>query len=350
MGERKVYIEYQFREGPYGGANQFLKCLRDYLIREGHYSETPEEADYILINHTNIRPELMELKRKHPEKIIIHRMDGPVAKHRKHSKVLDLQSFFLDKILCDGTVFQSRWTMESCKEEGYRETGKATVIHNAPDPAIFSRGKKVERIKPEGKCRLISTSWSDNWNKGFDVLQFLDEHLDFNRYEFTFIGNSPVKFKNIVQMPPLNSQELAKELVKYDIFVAASKSESCSNSLLEAINCGLVVAARESGCYREVIGEGGVLAKDASELLARLDHLRDHIEEYQARLLFYDIEEIGREYYNFMEMVGEAVRNGRQKGKRPSGWDLVRWKAFVLYIRVRNKLGRMWGSLKRRVK
>ena len=63
MKAGKVYIEYQFREGPYGGANQFLKCLRDYLVREGHYSETPEEADFILINHTNIRPALMELKK-----------------------------------------------------------------------------------------------------------------------------------------------------------------------------------------------------------------------------------------------------------------------------------------------
>lgn len=348
MKAGKVYIEYQFREGPYGGANQFLKCLRDYLVREGHYSETPEEADFILINHTNIRPALMELKKKHPEKVFIHRMDGPVAKHRRHSKILDLQSFFLDKILCDGTVFQSRWTMESCKEEGYKETGKAAVIHNAPDPAIFSRSKREKRVKSTEKCRLVSTSWSDNWNKGFDVLQYLDEHLDFNRYDLTFIGNSPVEFKNIFRIPPLNSRDLAEELVKYDVFVAASKSESCSNSLIEALNCGLAAAARESGCYREVIKDGGVLAKDAEELLKKLDYLREHLQEYQARIPFYDIEEIGRDYYTFMEEVGEAVESGKQTGKRLSGRNILEWNIFVLYIRIRDKLNRMLRSVKGR--
>lgn len=348
MRQGKVYIEYQFREGPYGGANQFLKCLRDYLIREGHYSETPEEADYILINHTNIRPELMALKRKYSEKIIIHRMDGPVAKHRKHSKILDLQSFYLDWILCDGTVFQSQWTMDSCREEGYRETGKATVIHNAPDPAIFSRKRRAACENPGKKCRLISTSWSDNWNKGFDVLQFLDEHLDFAQYEFTFIGNSPVEFKNIVRISPMNSRALAEELVKYDIFVAVSKSESCSNSLLEAINCGLVVAARESGCYRELIKGGGILAEDAQELLTKLDYLRDHIEEYQTQLPFYDIEEIGNAYYTFMQEVGESVRSGKQKGKRLNRWKILSWKIFVMFIRVRDKLNRIGNKIRRR--
>ena len=346
MKAGKVYIEYQFREGPYGGANQFLKCLRDYLIREGHYSETPGEADYILINHTNIRPALLELKKKSPEKIFIHRMDGPVAKHRRNSRILDRQSFFLDKILCDGTVFQSRWTMESCKEEGYKETGKTAVIYNAPDPAIFSRSKREKRVKASGKCRLVSTSWSDNWNKGFDVLQYLDEHLDFNRYDFTFIGNSPVKFKNIIQIPPLNSRELADELVKYDVVVAASKSESCSNSLLEALNCGLVAAARESGCYREVIKGGGVLAADAEELLIKLDCLRERIQEYWACLPFYDIEEIGRDYYDFMRDVGAGIESGIQGQKRISGFDIIQWKAFVLYIRVRDKLKRMLGNRK----
>ena len=170
--------------------------------------------------------------------------------------------------------------------------------------------------------------------------------MDYNRYDFTFIGNSPIKFKNIIQIPPLNSRELSDELVKYDVFVAVSKSESCSNSLLEALNCGLVAAARESGCYREVIKGGGVLAENAEELLIKLDCLRDHIEEYRACLPFYDIEEKGRDYYSFMEAVGAAVESGSQKQKRLSGKRIIQWKAFVLYVRIRDKLYRMWGNVK----
>lgn len=341
METGKVYIEYQFKEGPYGGANQFLKCLRDYLVRMNLYSETPENAKYILINHTNIRPELLKLKKENPEKIMIHRVDGPVSKHRKRSKILDKQSFFLDKILCEGTVFQSKWTMESCMEEGYKKTGLTTIIHNAPDPAIFGMKDSRKRGKAEGKCRLIATSWSSNWNKGFDVLQYMDEHLDFEKYEFTFVGNSPIEFKNIKQLPAMSSRDLASVLQEHDIYIAVSRSESCSNSLLEAINCGLVVAARDSGCYREVIKEGGVIANDAEKLCLKLDVLRDNIEKYQEKLPYYDIEEIGGNYYRFMEEVGREIESGKQKCKFPTMWNVLGWKSFVLFVKVKDKVNRV---------
>ncbi len=341
MSTGKVYIEYQFKKGPYGGANQFLKCLRDYLVRKNLYSETPQEADFILINHTNIRLELLRLKKEHPEKIMVHRVDGPVSKHRKRSKILDKQSFFLDKILCEGTIFQSKWTMESCAEVGYRKTGLTAIIHNAPDPDIFGLKAGRRQGKSGEKCKLISTSWSDNWNKGFDVLQYLDEHLDFNKYEFTFVGNSPIEFKNIKHLPAMNSEELSKVLREHDIYIAASRSESCSNSLLEAINCGLVVAARESGCYREVIKEGGIVVKTAEELCAGLDALWDNIEDFQTKLPYYDIEEIGSKYYGFMEEIADVVRGGQQQLKKVSGWDMLCWKIWVLTIKIKDKLNRI---------
>ena len=74
--------------------------------------------------------------------------------------------------------------------------------------------------------------------------------------------------------------------------------------------------------------------------------LRDHIEEYRACLPFYDIEEKGRDYYSFMEAVGAAVESGSQKQKRLSGKRIIQWKAFVLYVRIRDKLYRMWGNVK----
>lgn len=337
----KVYIEYEFKDGPFGGANQSLKCLRDYLVRNGLYSETPAEAKYILINHTRISKDLLRLKQECPEKIFIHRVDGPVAKHRKHAKILDKHSFFLDRLLCDGTVFQSQWTYDSCVEEGYKKTGQVTVIHNAPDPTIFGPKEARKTGRSGEKCRLIATSWSPNWNKGFDVLQYLDQTLDFNRYEFLFVGNSPIEFQNIRHLPPKNSKELSELLKQQDIYVAASRSESCSNSLLEAMNCGLVVIARESGCYREVIKEGGILVQKAEEMLPALEQLVNHMEEYQQKLPYFDIEQTGASYYAFMEQVGQAIGQGEQTRKVLTSYGLFRWNCFCFYIRVRDKLRRM---------
>lgn len=351
MKTRKVYIEYQFRQGPYGGANQFLKCLRDYFVRQGLYAGTAKEADFILVNHTNISKETLAVKKEHPEKIVIHRMDGPVSKHRKRSKALDKQSFYLDRMLCNGTVFQSKWTEESCLETGYHKTAPTAVIHNAPDPQIFNRAekKRQEESKSDeagmgalpGKIRLIATSWSPNWNKGFDVLQYLDEHLDFNRYEVTFVGNSPIAFKNFHPIPAQSSVDLAKTLREHDIYLAVSKSESCSNSLLEAINSGLTVVARDSGCYREMIGQGGIIVQTAEEFPEAIAKLAENQESYREKLPFFDIEEIGRAYCEFMNRVTGELEDGRAQIKVLTGRKIFCWKCYCFYIKIYQRIVRM---------
>lgn len=337
----KIYIEYQFKEGPYGGANQFLKSLRDYFVKNNMWSDNAEDADCILINHTNISLNTLLLKKICPEKIFIHRVDGPVSKHRKRSKALDKQSFFIDKMLFDGTVFQSVWTEESCRKVGYVQTGQTAVIHNAPDPNVFYKTDRTwHNADEKKKIKLIATSWSNNWNKGFDVFQYLDEHLDFERYDFTFVGRTPIDFKNIQQIQPLESKALAEMLRDADIYVAASRSESCSNSLIEAINCGLVVAARDSGCYKEVIREGGLLAKDAEGVLENIEKLAKDLGNYQCRLPYYDIDEIGEMYYNFINCVYADVTCGKQQMKKISLFNILQWKLYLLYIKVYQKLMR----------
>ena len=46
----KVHILYQFREGPWGGANQFLKALRHQWQLEGRYAEEVSDASAVLCN------------------------------------------------------------------------------------------------------------------------------------------------------------------------------------------------------------------------------------------------------------------------------------------------------------
>ena len=46
----KINIQYEFRDGPFGGANQFLKALRDEFIKQNVYEEDLFKADICLIN------------------------------------------------------------------------------------------------------------------------------------------------------------------------------------------------------------------------------------------------------------------------------------------------------------
>ena len=328
----KIFIDYRFQEGPYGGANQFLKSLKQYFESKGVYEENPFEADVILVNHTQVSKGVLELKRKCPEKIIIHRMDGPVSKHRPRAKIIDWHSFFLDKKLCDGTVFQSAWTRDNCMNIGYKRNSNYTIIHNAPNPKIFM--KSDEQIKSGDKIKLVTTSWSPNWSKGFDVIQYLDKYLDYNRYEFTFIGRSPIEFQNIISKEPMGSEDLARELRKCDIFIAASRNESCSNSLIEAINCGLVVVARNSGSYPELIGGGGELFETVEECILQIEKVSENLSEYKKKMNFYSIEDVGKEYYQFALKLSNDINSGKISRKQFKGLDKIQWDFSVILMRM----------------
>jgi len=254
----KVQILYDFMVGPWGGGNQFLKALREYFIRSGIYTEKPFEADTLLINSHHCIPEAITLKRKFPGKRIVHRIDGPITIVRGQDNGLERVIHLFNLIAADASVFQSEWSRFENYKAGYIENHFETTIMNAPDQEYFNRKNRIPFSKNR-KIRIISTSWSGNWRKGFEVYHWLDNHLDFNRYEMTFIGNSPIRFKNICHISPLGKIELSTELKKNDIYLIASKKDPCSNALIEAMHCGLPAIALADGGHPEIVGNGGVL-------------------------------------------------------------------------------------------
>lgn len=46
----KIHILYPFVDGPWGGANQFLKAIKNYFISLNAYTEDENKADIILFN------------------------------------------------------------------------------------------------------------------------------------------------------------------------------------------------------------------------------------------------------------------------------------------------------------
>lgn len=333
----RIHIDYKFTDGPYGGANQFLKTLKEFLVNIKTYEEDPQNADVILINHISISDEVLQAKRKLPHIVLVHRLDGPVSKHRKNGLLIDKQAYLLNRLVCDGTIFQSNWTRNNCYNLGYTPNKKEVVIYNAPNPKLYYIKENNMSAIDSGKIKLITTSWSANWNKGFDIMTFLDNNLDFSKYEYTFVGRTPVAFKNIQIKLPMTGDQLSKELREHNIYVALSKNESCSNSVIEAINSGLPVLARNSGSYPELIKEGGIVFDTKNDCISKLNLLVENIEQYQRNICYYDIQDIGMQYYNFMLDVTTINKN-----KRLSNFKLMIWKIslFMLnfYIRVTNKL------------
>jgi len=85
----KIHILYNFQLGPWGGGNQFLKALKNEFENQGIYEENPQKADVILFNSHHNFDKVFRTKVRFPQKIFIHRIDGPIQVVRGRDEVLD---------------------------------------------------------------------------------------------------------------------------------------------------------------------------------------------------------------------------------------------------------------------
>lgn len=337
----RVHILYSFIEGPWGGGNQFLKGLRDYFIKAGVHSADPQDADVLIFNSYPFGNEHLfdlafQLKQREPDKILIHRVNGPISYIRGKDEIVDRIILRFNSCLADGTIFQSNWSREKNYEIGAAKSPYETVIINAPDAKIFN--PKPQSSLEGRKIRLMATSWSANIRKGFDIYEYLDEHLDFNRYEMTFIGNSPIEFKHINWIRAIANPQLAKELKKHDIYIIASKSDPCSNALLEALHCGLPAVARKDGGHTELVGKAGVLFEDGEGALKAIDKVAQHYERYRQQINLPALDEAGEKYYQFAQMVYQDCLSGNYRPKQASFWDSMGVRMKILQWRLQKRL------------
>lgn len=339
----KIHILYQFVEGPWGGGNQFLKALRDWFRETGVYAESPEEAQVILFNSHHRLDEVLRVKNRYPNKILIHRIDGPVYYIRGRDRAIDKTIFQFNSLLADGTIFQSSWSRDKNYELGIKRSPHETVIMNAPDPGIFNReGKRL----PHKKVKLVATSWSGNIRRGFEVYQYLDEHLDYNRYEMTFIGNSPVEFKNIKWIKAVPSRELAGILREHDIYITASRNDPCSNALIEALHCGLPAVARNDGGHPEIVGEAGTFFEDEKGVLEAIERVAQNYAHYQAQINPLTLDEIGQRYYEFAQNIHKDYLNGNYHPKQVNLFNNMRIRLNIMRGKTQNRLQGVITALK----
>lgn len=293
-----ITIIYSTQDGPHGGGNQFLKALRAEFERRGIYTEDAGTAAVALFNSHQGIGSVLAARRANPKALFIHRVDGPMRLYNEMSDPRDHFALEINRLAAAGTVFQSAWSRTANHHLGWPRSEFETVIGNAPDPAIFNRGgrKGTERSK---KVRLISTSWSANPNKGFDVFEYLDSALDFSRFDMRFVGNCPVTFGNIKHIPPLSSQELAWELKRSHVFIAPSRKDPCSNSLVEALHCGVPAVARDDGGHPEILAGGGELFHDEAEIIPLIKKIVDDFPRYQEAIRVPAIDVIADRYLEF---------------------------------------------------
>ena len=211
-------------------------------------------------------------------------------------------SHWANKNIADATVFQSDWSRNENHRLGFPKSTVEKVIMNAALPEFFNRLGKSE-FDPKRKIRLIISSWSANKAKGFDTYSWLDQNLDFSRFEVTFVGNSPVPFQHIKHVKPLPPDQLALLLKAHDIYIAASEKDACSNALIEGLSCGLPAIALNDGGHPEIVKNGGELFDEPDQIPFLIEKIVSDYDQYQNQITLPTMEETGSLYLDFITDV-----------------------------------------------
>lgn len=302
FGSYDLAIFHTFVKPPYGGGNQFLLAFKSELTKRGvrvetnHISKTTRACIFNSFNFD--ADELCYYKEKRAECLMVHRVDGPIGVYRGYDDGVDKRIERYNHEYADITIFQSRYSMEK-QFELEMSFKNPVVIINASDPFIFNREGKTP-FDSGRKTRLVSVSWSDNPMKGAWLYERLDEKLDFERYEYTFIGRTKAKFDNIKIIPPLDSFSLASELRKNDIYITASRNDPCSNSLIEAQSCGLPAVYHQSGGHPEIVGDGGLGFSDEEGAIESIEAVNADYERYANLISAPSIIDVAESYLRVM--------------------------------------------------
>lgn len=304
-----VAIFHHFRRPPYGGSNQFLLALREELrcrgLRVGANVISATTRACVLNSFAFDHQRLLRMKQAHCR--VVHRVDGPVSVYRGVEDGTDQQIYAINQESVDLTVFQSHYSLNAHRALGI-ELKAPVVIMNAADSRIFFRADQPSDLCSR-KVRLISSSWSNNLNKGAKTYQWLDDHLDWNRFEYTFVGRSPVTFGRIRMIPAVSSHELAHLLRQHDIYITASLYDPCSNALIEALSCGLPAIYADSGGHPEIVGQAGFGFSSQEEIPPLLDRLVDEYESRRDQISLHTLAHVTDQYISVLG-VADLCLNG----------------------------------------
>jgi glycosyltransferase involved in cell wall biosynthesis len=304
-----VSVFHQFAPAPGGGGNQFLSGLVRAFVELGLAVENntiSRDSRACLFNSFNFDEGLLRLLRRRACRMV-HRVDGPVSVYRGRDDDTDRRVWEMNQSLADVTVFQSEYSRSRQLELGY-EFGRSVVIRNAPDDRIFF-APDHRSLDSRRQVRLITTSWSDNPNKGFATLQYLDDNLDWAEYAFTFVGRVPagLTFRNIRVVDAVPSAEVARLLREHDLFIFPSLHECCSNALVEALACGLPAVYVRSGSNAEVVRGGGIGFDTPGEIPVCVEQCVEAYSRLQSGLAVPSLKESAQAYLRVLGVDADRV-------------------------------------------
>lgn len=262
----KVYIHYDITNNPWGGINSFFRSFQEYIKQHTDIEIVNSiKGDYdILLMGANAYGREERIKYSDIEEAksrgikVIHRLDGLRSNYTKNKDFAyeDLQQVELSK-LADHIIFQSKYCYEVFKNVGLIGNNYS-IINNGVNQDIFN-SKGVDRpyrlYRNGEKLRVLSVSWSNNKNKGFETIANMSEMS-----QSFFVGNwcKGVDAKQVKIIKPLYREDLSQYYKSCDVFLHAAEGDPCPNVVLEALSSGLPIIFHNSGGTSEIVRNCGI--------------------------------------------------------------------------------------------
>lgn len=291
-----VYLNFTPRDTPYGGANSFLRTLMRALERRGvSFTADPlATVDVAFLNALTNGLDLAAVRAVAERDVpIVHRKTG-----YRGRGIAELRAEVDGVIVGDArqvefspyvahTIFQSAYSKEVFESSGF--TGPSSVIPNGVDETIFNttvsprfgRPRPRARWRTGERLRVVISTWSTDDSKGFPAYREIDAAFAGRRdVELSLVGRAPegLRLRAIRVRGARRSARLAAYLKHQHVLLQLTQWESCSNALIEGLNCGLPAVYLESGANPEMAEPYGSpyrgdLDAALAELLPRYDEI-----------------------------------------------------------------------------
>lgn len=252
----KIFVQHKPECVPYGGGNQFVLFTIDYLKKQNIMVtfELEDKIDIYLIINPFVGPMrkysiddiyLHRNKINTKSKIFLRVNENDARKNTNHmdQKLLDAMN------KSDSIIFISKWLQKYFINLGLKK--ESYIINMACDNKIFY---PLQNKKFNTKIKLVTHHNSENWLKGFDIYQQIDNwlHKDTksrDKFEFIYCGDINSRYINncTTHVHKTNIINVANLLRICDIYITATRNEPGGNHHVEAASCGLPILYHNDG-------------------------------------------------------------------------------------------------------
>ena len=274
-------------EGLGGGASFRLKFeagLRERGIEVTRDPDQPADAILVLAGTRNLLP-LWRARRRGVR--IAQRLDGINWVHRKRNTGLkhylraEYGNFNLSLIrshIATHIIYQSEFS-RAWWEDWYGKTRVPyAVIHNGVDLNVYAAGQNSISPYPPYKLLVVEGSLGGGYDMGLDNAIRLAEILQDKHklpMELIVVGRISEEHRTRVEagtrvsiqwMGAVPRERIPEIDRSAHLLFSADLNAACPNSVIEALACGLPVAAFDTGALRElVIGNSGRIVPYGSD-------------------------------------------------------------------------------------